>query len=161
MAASTAKVPVRARTFSLADLRSEVSRPLHLRRTAAGSQRIPQKWLGSGVIVKTSSLRRTRYRHRPAGRSVALHGGPIQRLACTGVDEDFHRGRSAVATITTATRPSSPIPIWVRSPIITMRAGSATGAIGGADPHRRSRPGPADDGSVIEGSTPPETSVRR
>src|SRR5258708_24596619 len=60
-------------------------------------QRIPKKWLESGVIVMANTLEELAAR---AGLPADALTAPVERLngfARSGTDEDFHRGESAYA----------------------------------------------------------------
>ena len=58
-------------------------------------QRIPKKWLDSGVIVKADSLEELADRTGLPAEQLRATVKRFNRFARTGIDEDFHRGESA------------------------------------------------------------------
>jgi 3-oxosteroid 1-dehydrogenase len=125
-------------------------------------QRIPKKWMESGVIVKAGTIEELAQKTGlPAGLRWRPSNGSTASPA--RVSTRTSTAARAPTTATTATRPTSPTRISARSATAVLRGQDGAGDLGTKGGIRTDVHGRAlrDDGSVIEGSMRPVTSARR
>ena len=94
-AASTARAPARARTSRPGWSSTSSTATATSSRVCNPGQRIPKKWLESGVIVKADTLEELAAKTGLPAEALAATVERFNGFARSGVDEDFHRGESA------------------------------------------------------------------
>ncbi len=108
-------------------------------------QRIPKRWLESGVVVKADTIEELA---ETTGLPLGEFKGTVERFngfARAGVDEDFHRGESAYDRYygDPTNKPNPPTSARSTRSVLRGQVGAGRPRHQGRRAHRRERPGAA------------------